>query len=189
MSASAVAGVDDEREVGEAGGADVAAERFLLLVAGGFLVEVVEAGLADGDDFGMAAQGDDGVGFGERVFADAVGVDADGAPDPVPALHELDELAGLAHAGPDGDHLGDAVRRGPGDQVVAVGGFEHVEMTVRVDKHQIGRIRRLARRSGGRCLAVRGAGCRREADDRGRRAGVGRGARRAGRACGTCCRV
>ena len=48
-----VAGVDGEGQAGQAGSADVGAEVGLLHVAGGAVVEVVQAGLADADDPGV----------------------------------------------------------------------------------------------------------------------------------------
>ena len=46
-----VAGVDADGDAGEAGCADVAAKGILLDVAGGAVVEIIETGFADANDF------------------------------------------------------------------------------------------------------------------------------------------
>ena len=54
-----LAGVDDERQTGLARGCDMIAEAALLRVARAVIVVVVEAGLPDRDDLGMARTRDD----------------------------------------------------------------------------------------------------------------------------------
>ena len=81
MSCVGVAGMDGERQAGQSRGADMGAEAGLLHVARGAVVEVVEAGLADADDLGMAGQCGDVLGCRDRFLRRVVRVDADGAPE------------------------------------------------------------------------------------------------------------
>ncbi len=55
-----VAGMDDQRELGLLRGLDVEAERGFLHLGRRGRVVVVEAGLADADEFGVAGEGDQG---------------------------------------------------------------------------------------------------------------------------------
>ena len=58
------------------------ARKFCLLhVAGGAVVEVVQAGLADADDPRVGGQRGEGFGRGDRRLGGVVRVDADGAPE------------------------------------------------------------------------------------------------------------
>ena len=76
-----LAGMDAQRQAGQARGADVAAEILGLRVARGLVVEVVQAGFADADDARVVGLGGDLLGRRQRALAGVVRVDADGAPD------------------------------------------------------------------------------------------------------------
>ena len=131
-----VAGVDDQRQAGRAGGRDVGAKARGLPVARGKVVEIVEAALADGDDAGVSGELEQRCRVVEALLAGLVRVDADGAEHLGPALGQGDADGPARALGGDVDHSADAGRLGPLDHPgLVLGEARVVEVAVAVDDH------------------------------------------------------
>ena len=127
--------MDHERQLGFARSSDVAAKALLLRGPWTLVVEIVEAGFADGDYFGMAAQPYDLVHRHIQLFMGVVRMRADGTEDIGVRIGNLQQPVEAADAGGDGDHQPDAGRLGPGnDAVELIGKVREVEMAMVVDE-------------------------------------------------------
>ena len=103
-----VAAVDDDGEIRGLSEFHLLAEDCFLDVAGGMVVEIVEADFAPGDYFGMF--GEDGKGFemGGSDFLCVMGMDAYSGVDPVVGFGVGDGGGELFRAWADGEDRGDA---------------------------------------------------------------------------------
>ena len=133
-----VAGMDDERKVGDAGRCDMPAKahRLQRLVLGA--IDIVETRLPDRDHLRMLRQGDEFLRRDVRLLMGAVRMCADRAIDRGVAFGDGADLVEAAHARRDGHHEADAGRVCVGDQAVAVLiEIGKIEMAVAVDEHGI----------------------------------------------------
>ena len=132
------AGVDDERQTGDARRLDVAAEAGHLIVARRGVVVVIEPGFADGNDARVLCQAHDIVERHVGFLACLMRMCADRAPDAIVGLDDLPQLLEAAHARRDRHHRADAGRRGALDERRAIRlEVREVEMAVAVDEHHV----------------------------------------------------
>jgi hypothetical protein len=108
-----LAGVDDDRQAGLAGGGDVGPEAGALPVAVRMVVMEIEATLADPDDPLVPRPVDEGRRLHVGMGVGLVGMDADGGPDVALALGKADHLVPFGLAGRDVEHRADAGRPSP----------------------------------------------------------------------------
>lgn len=132
-------GMDDQRQIGFAGGGDVGAEAPLLRCARTVLVVVVEPGFAEPDNLRVLGHADQVLG-GDllRLAGRLVGMDADGAPaDVIETFRKRQHPIEARDVGADGQHHVDArFARPVNDAVEVVGKLGKIEMAVAVDQHR-----------------------------------------------------
>lgn len=144
LGAGFVAGVDGEIEAEVRGELEVATEEVTLASVVGFVfpairggVEVVEAGFAEGDDFGVVEVGGDEAFEVVARFVDVAGMDAEAAEDFGVGLSEGEVFELIGFVGGKGDDAVDAGFFGTGDDLgdffggVSVG----AEVTMGVGDH------------------------------------------------------
>ena len=132
----AVARMDDQRQPGFAGRGNVLAEACGLGVARAGVVVVVEAGLADGDDFRVFRHFNQRLGVNLRLLRRVMRMGADGAEHVGKTLGNGQNLCELAHPSRDGDHAADAGCARAGHHRVELGGkIGKIQMAVAIDKH------------------------------------------------------
>ena len=105
-----VACMDDERQLGLARGGDMVAKALLLRDTRTLVVEVIQASLADGDHFGVAAQPHDLLHRHIQLLVRVVRMRPDGAEDIGVRVGDLQQPVEAADAGGDG---APSIRRRP----------------------------------------------------------------------------
>ena len=114
---------------------DMQSKGFLLQLARRMLVEIIEAGLANADNFGMRGQFDE---LCRRYFIALtfrlMRMNTDGAMNIVILLRDRPDSVKLAEFCPDGQHMSDADRPRPRDHVVKLAGkLFKIQMAMAID--------------------------------------------------------
>ena len=113
----------------------MAAETLLLHIARGFVVEIIQAALANADHPRMLGGGDNIGHAGNITLARLLRMSAHRAPDLGKPLGDGFLHRRLMQTRADGDHAGHASTLGPGDDLGLILGGEMVEMAMAVDDH------------------------------------------------------
>ena len=133
-----VAGVNDQRQAGRAGGGDVRAKAALLGLGRAVLVEIIQPRLAQGHDLGMPRQPDQFVGGHSVFLIGVVRMGADRAIDVWKPLGDRKELTEAPHPSRDGDDAPDSCSRRPGhDALEIIGEVRKIQVAVAIDQHRI----------------------------------------------------
>ena len=131
-------GVNDERKTGGACGRNMSPEAALLRLARPMLVEIIEAGFAKRDDFGMLGQRDQFFGWNPVFLVGLVRMGADRAIDLRIFFRDSEKRIEASHPCRDRDDTPDAGGLGPRDNAVeVVGKIRKVEMAMAIDEHRL----------------------------------------------------
>src|SRR5262245_29905168 len=112
----------NEWEAGSLREANVAVEVVLLQGKRSVFPVEVEAGFAEGDDFLLAAETDDGIPVAGRCLGGVIGMDAGGGPDAGMFFSNLEAVFAGSCSGADGENTGHADGGCPIDHAGDVGG-------------------------------------------------------------------
>ena len=133
-----VAGMNDQRQAGGAGGGDVRAKAAFLRLGRAVLVEIIQPRLAQRHHLGMPRQLDQFVGRNSVFFIGVMRMGADRAIDVWKSLGDRQQPAEAPHPRRDGDDAPNAGGRSPRhDGVEVIGEIRKIEMAVAVDEHRI----------------------------------------------------
>ena len=177
--------MDDERDIGQARGPDMRAERGLLHVPWRAIIEVIQPQLANSNHLGVVRQSSEFLRFGHRLLCRVVRMDADRAPEVLLRSDYRRQALRLRQRGPDGDHLTHAGRRGARQHARPFSLGVVVQVAMRIDQHQ--GIMQQLRRNVGTLLAVPATHSLPAMVSQGRRLDAPPRALRADPACVPCC--
>lgn len=131
-----IAGMDGQRQAGHLRRADMDTEILRLNIARCLVIEIVEPGFADADHARMQRHLGDRLRAGHaRLATGIVRMHADAGEHAGIALGDGDRGFRLVHRGADGHHALNPGRVGAGDDGLAFGLGEVVEMAMRIDQH------------------------------------------------------
>ena len=131
-----VAGVDGQRQPGQARATDMGAEVFPLHLARRTVVEVIQSGLADPDHLRMPGERRQRFRCGNRRFRGVVRMHPDGAPEMFVRLGQCRKSLRLRQSGADGDHLAHPGGGSARQHLRQLHRGVVVEMAVGIDQHQ-----------------------------------------------------
>jgi hypothetical protein len=133
-----LARMDHQRQPGFARRGDVVAEAAFLRLARAVVVVIVEPGLTDRHDLGMARARHQ-IGRGDvELLVGAVRMGADRTVDVRESLRDCNEIVVLLHLRGDCHHPADAgVAGAPDNSVEVAGEIRKIEMAMAVDQHDL----------------------------------------------------